>query len=157
MFYYAQTTNIWCVHIYIYCICRQFSNIDKSKTSFARLTFLSLGARFVCIRFWLTWLMDDDDDNNDIDGKNVAQVPLWYTHPDQTPTPLQSPLPLEPATHPAIRSTQCNHWTHCGTSLCWLSNFAYIMICPTQLLNIHMCGLIFWYYFQKIPRSNLGY
>lgn len=98
MFYYAQTTNIWCVHIYIYCICRQFSNIDKSKTSFARLTFLSLGARFVCIRFWLTWLMDDDDDNNDIDGKNVAQVPLWYTHPDQTPTIYPSPTPIPPAT-----------------------------------------------------------
>lgn len=80
------------IRTYVY---RQFSNIDKSKTSFARLTFLSLGARFVCIRFWLTWLMDDDDDNNDIDGENVAQVSLWYTHPDQT-----KPLYPQPHTTP---------------------------------------------------------
>lgn len=42
--------------------------------------------------------MDDDDDNNDIDGKNVAQVPLWYTHPDQTPTIYPNPTPIPPAT-----------------------------------------------------------
>lgn len=35
--------------------------------------------------------MDDDDDNNDIDGENVAQVSLWYTHPDPDPQPHTTP------------------------------------------------------------------
>lgn len=53
--------------------------------------------------------MDDDDDNNGIDGENVAQVSLWYTHPEQT-RPLYPPQPhstpttllhfIQPLIHP---------------------------------------------------------